>query len=59
VVTYRSGFEGFGDDGVSPTKGSGYFGVLQLNVEGDVRGIDDFTGGVTNPGSPLLTKQIS
>src|ERR1700679_1450542 len=45
VITYRFGFEGFGDDGVSPTKGSGYFSVLQLDVEGDVGGIDDLTGG--------------
>src|SRR6202789_2339712 len=45
MITYRFGFKGFGDDGISPTKGSGYFGVLQLNVEGDVGGIDDLTGG--------------
>src|ERR1700679_283507 len=43
--TYRFGFEGFGDDGVSPTKGSGYFGILQLDVEGDVWGVNDLTGG--------------
>src|ERR1700679_559254 len=45
MITYRFGFKGFGDDGISPTKGSRYFGVLQLNVEGDVGGIDDLTGG--------------
>jgi hypothetical protein len=48
VVTYRYGFEGFGDNGVSPTIGSGYFSVLQLNMEGDIWGIDDLTGGRVN-----------
>jgi hypothetical protein len=48
VVTYGYGFEGFGDDGISPIKGSGYFSVFQLNMEGDVWGVDDLTGGRVN-----------
>jgi hypothetical protein len=48
VVTYGYGFKGFGDNGVSPTKGSRYFSILQLNMEGDVWGVDDLTDGRVN-----------
>jgi hypothetical protein len=44
-IAYWYRFEGFGDDGVSLAVGGGYLSAVQLDVEGDVGGIDVLAGG--------------
>jgi hypothetical protein len=48
VVTYGYRFEGFGDDGISSAKGSRYFSGFQLNMEGNVGGVNVLSGGWVN-----------
>jgi hypothetical protein len=43
-IAYRYRFEGFGDDSVSLAISGGYLGAVQLDVEGDVGGIDVLAG---------------
>jgi len=44
-IAYRYRFEEFGDDRVSFAVGGGYLGAVQLDVEGDIGGIDVLAGG--------------
>ena len=39
-IAYQYRFKGFGDDSVSLAIGGGYLGAVQLDVEGNIGGID-------------------